>query len=265
MTKIKLIFENNTDTRDVDFQLIENEVSVIWIKKIKHLKHIPFDPVETTGFDFSDIDSHYKNFCTLSGVEYQRMDYSNQDTLNHLHELYEKNHERLSTVPNNNALYIFHHAIHDQEFKHEKKDFYVGWGIREGILTSSYPCNKFYSDVVEANCLYLPWSELGKTPLTYYNNQEPNDVSRFLQLAKPHITLRARFMIAADSRPSQTFPKEFEEWFEHYKNDWLQHHNIEQWRPCDEFSAVPLAQPVNDVDMKTIINTHPTLKKVELW
>ena len=264
MTKIKLIFENDTDTQDVDFQLIENEVSVIWAQKIKHLRHIPFDPVETTGFDFSDLDLHYKNFCTLSGVEYQRMDYSNHDTLNHLHELYEKNHERLSTVPNNNALYIFHHAIHDQEFKHKKKDFYVGWGIREGILTSSYPCNKFYSDIVEANCLYLPWSELGKTPLTYYNNKEPNDVSRFLQLAKPHTTLRARFMIATEDRPPQTFPKEFEEWFERYKNDWLEYHKLEQWTSRDEFGAVPLAQPIDNINIKEMIESYPTLKKIEL-
>ena len=72
----------------------------------------------------------------------------------------------------------------------------VGWGVKEGMLTEMFHCNSHYENKIIANNIYLPWTELGKKPLQYWKNKEPDNQSRFNELAKPHITLRPKFMIA---------------------------------------------------------------------
>ena len=69
----------------------------------------------------------------------------------------------------------------------------IGWGVKEGPLTHRFNCGDYNDDHIRRNNLYLQWSELGKTPLEYWRNQEPNDQARLNTLAKPHITFRAKF------------------------------------------------------------------------
>jgi hypothetical protein len=266
--KIKLIFTDNINTHDEDFILADNPVSNIWIKKIKHLCNIKIDPIETSGIKFKKIEDQHKKFCKLAEIEFKKLNYNTQEDFNYLHELYEKHHDKLSKKKENEDLYMFHHAVHNAV--HEKglqksnKNFFIGWGIKEGPLTTNFKCNQFYSSKIKKNNLYLPWTELGKKPLTYFKTHEPDNIERFIQLAKPHITLRPKFMIARYEEVENHLPEDFNIWFNKFKNKWLSYHELNDWKEQDEFSAVLLASPINNIDIDRIISNYPTFHSISI-
>ena len=82
---------------------------------------------------------------------------------------------------------------------------------------------------------------MGKTPLAYWKNAEPNNQSRFNELAKPHITFRTKFFVAIKNIKPTTLSNNFLDWFDSYKNSWFEHYNINKWDHIDEHSAPLLA------------------------
>jgi len=266
MKRLKIVFNNNNKKQELLYNIVLNPVSERWIKKIKHLSKIKHSPIETTDLSFSqNIEHVHREFCEFAGLEYNRIDYNEQQSLNLLHELYVSNHDRLSTVKNNDILYQFHNAIHELEKKNRNVRFYIGWGTAEGPLEEQFNCNEFYAKKFIKNNLYLPWTELGKTPLDYYNNNEPSEFNRFCDLSKPHITLRAKFMIALKDYDPPELSQEFQQWFSQFKTQWLKHYNIKDWRPCDEYLGVLLAQPEDPtVDIEQVLKLYPTFHSLEL-
>lgn len=263
---IKLYFSNGEKKQSFCYKLVTNPVAERWIKKIKHLSKIKHNSIETTGVSFAqNIENIHREFCKFAGVEYNFIDYKEQKSLNRLHELYVSNHDRLSKLKNNDILYKFHNAIHELEKQKIGKRFYIGWGTSEGPLEEKFNCNEFYAETFIKNNLYLPWTELGKTPLDYYKNNEPTEFNRFCKLSKPHITLRAKFMIALKDFDPPKLSAEFEQWFAQFKTPWLQHYNIRDWRACDEYLGVLLAEPENrTIDIKQVLEEYPTFHSVEL-
>lgn len=266
MKKLKIVFNKGKETHDIDYVVADNPVADLWANKIKHLRNTDIDPIETSGFEFKSLETYHKKFCTEARIEFKKIDYDSQKDLNYLHELYEKNHDRLSVGKNSKLLYTFHHAIHDRENKNKNETkYYVGWGVKEGPLTMAYKCNEFYSDHIEKNNLYLPWSELGKTPLVYYKNKEPSQLDRFIELAKPHMTLRPRFMICRRGEGVKKFDDGFKTWFTTLSQGWLGHYGLEQWREQDEFSGVLLATPSDaKTDTDVIIKEYPKFKTLSI-
>ena len=233
----KIIFDNNIE---VNYRLHDTELAEKWANKIKHLQNVPIDSIESRIEDFSDIKQIYSKFCKFADIDPIDLDPLNQDKLNQLHQIYEEQHDRLSRLKDNNILYRLHHAVHFHE-GHSTKNIHVGWGTREGILTDQFECHKFYEDNIIKNYIYLPWSELGKKPRSYWKDQEPNDQKRFNTLAKPHTTFRAKFFIATKDKNPELFDENFVEWFDKYKQRWFEHHNIKKWDSVDEDSAPLLA------------------------
>jgi hypothetical protein len=262
---INFYFFNGKQKESLSYRLVHNPVSERWIKKIKHLSRIPHSVLETTGLSFAqNIERIHREFCEFAGIEYKKTNYSEQQLLNLLHELYVTNHDRLSKLKNNNVLYEFHNAIHELE-KQAGKRFYIGWGTSEGPLEEQFNCNEYYSETLVKNNLYLPWTELGKTPLHYYNNNEPTNVERFCNLAKPHVTLRAKFMIAMKDFDPPALSPEFEQWFAQFKTQWTRHYNIKDWRACDEYLGVLLAEPQDrTIDIEQVVKEYPTFHSLEL-
>jgi len=238
----KIIFDNNIE---VNYRLHDTELAEKWANKIKHLQNVPIDPIESGIEDFSDIKQIYNEFCKFANTEPIELEPLNQDKLNQLHRIYEEQHHRLSKLKNNTILYRLHHSVHFHEGLGSNtkslKNIAVGWGKYEGILTNQYKCYDFYEDRIIKNNIYLPWSELGKTPRTYWENKEPNNQNRFNTLAKPHTTFRAKFFIATKDKNPELFDKNFVEWFDKYKQRWFEHHNIKKWDSVDEDSAPLLA------------------------
>jgi len=264
--KVKLIFSNrNNQLHDENFTLVDNPISLLWIKKIKHLQKIDVDPIETSPYNFHNLHDQHKDFCTLAKIPFIKVDYEEQESLNYLHELYEKNHDRVSKFKNNQLLYKFHLSIHLREGSKFLEDlFIVGWGTKEGPLTTKLNCNEFYSNQVRANNLYLPWSELGKRPKTYFENKELKEINRFISIAKPHITLRARFAIAKKNIEVLPLSKNFIDWFESFKTKWLSHYDLKTWRDIDEYSAVHLASPDHPINVEKMLKEYPKFLKIEI-
>jgi hypothetical protein len=241
--RFKVVFADSQNKQvDLDYSLNDNLVADKWFKKIKHLKNVAVDPVECNQESFTNLKHIYTQFCEFAGVEPINFIEINQQLLNKFHELYEQTHNTLANKPNNSIIYKFHHAIHFHEGKSpEEKRIDVGWGVKEGMLTEIFHCNHYYENHIQTNNIYLPWTELGKKPLQYWKNKEPDNQNRFNELAKPHITLRPKFMIALKDIKPVEFENNFVHWFSKYKKDWLETYDIKKWDTIDEYSAVALA------------------------
>jgi hypothetical protein len=265
MKKIKLNFKNaKSQTESITYTLADNIIANKWIKKIKHLQKIKPSETETSGYHKGTLENLHKEYCQFAGIEYFDMDYSQQSSLNVLHETYEQNHERLSRQENNEIIYRFHQAIHAQETQYEKTLYhYVGWGTMEGPLTEIFNCNEHYADAMLKNNIYLPWSELGKTPLHYFEDKEPSHIERIFELVKPHVTLRTKFVICKGDKTVKKLSKEFKDWFQPYKNPWLNYYSITDWQARDEQSGVLLAECDDHVlDIKLFLDTYPLFDSI---
>ena len=254
--KFKIFFKDSKDrTFDLDYTLHDSIVAEKWFRQIKHLKNIPIDEVESDLVDLSDLHSIYKEFCEFAGIKAQALPgVVPQAQLNTMHQLYEDLHEKLSRQKDNSALYKFHRAIHFYESKQIDSKHngigHIGWGVKGGPLEEKFNCNQFYEQSIIKNNIYLPWSELGKTPVQYFNDKEPNEQSRFNNLAKPHITLRSQFFIAKNDLEPLQLDKQFVDWFAQYKDQWFIHHGIDKWDSIDERSAPLLAHADSDYVLK---------------
>ena len=247
----KIVFQKGSSTFDVDYVLNDSVIANKWYHKIKHLQHVPMDPVESTNKHL-DLESIYEQFVDFANISPIDIDFNNitQKDLNLLHQVYENEHDRLSKRRDSSILYQFHHAIHGKEKTGYKKNRkYVGWGVKEGLLNELFKCNPHFDTHIQKNFVYANEAELGKTPYQYWSNGEPNEKDRVLQLCKPHMTLRARFFIAIEDQFPLDFDRNFDTWFSQYKADWLALHGLSEWRPIDEQSAPLLATTTCKVDL----------------
>ena len=240
--KFKIVFaDKNNQSVDIDYTLNDTSLAEKWFPKIKHLKNIPIDPIESKQVNLSNLKEIYEQFCKFADIPPIKFETVDQKLCNQLHEIYEKSHGQLSKSKDSSILYKFHHSIHFHEGICKNTNIKVGWGVKEGPLTEKFHCNSYYEDKIIANNMYLPWAELGKTPKAYWEDKEPNDQDRFNALAKPHKTFRAKLFIATEDKNPKPFDVNFVEWFNKYKDNWFAHHNIQKWDNIDEDSAPLLA------------------------
>jgi hypothetical protein len=264
----KIILKNKDNHQiDVDYELHHSALSEKWANKIKHLKRVPIDPIESGIDNVSDIQQLYKQFCEFAGLEPIQFDTFNQSTYNTLHKIYEQQHEKLIKKKDyHTILYKFHHSIHYNEqpaekngrawnhrhgvmLHHRPEAIQIGWGIKEGPLTEQFDCHSYYADQLEQNNIYQPWAELGKKPFKYWSNKEPNDQKRINELCKPHKTLRAKFFISLKDITPKKFPPDFIQWFNQYKKDWILEHKIKDYTEIHQYSAPLLAHTSNKQDL----------------
>jgi|TARA_R110000796_G_scaffold36595_1_gene93078 hypothetical protein len=250
-SKFKVILSNQENKElDVEYELHDSILAEKWIKKIKHLKRVAINPIESQIVDVSNLQSIYNEFCEFANLQPIDIKNFNQDKLNQLHKVYEDQHEVLSKRKNNEILYKFHHSIHHNEgIKASKDELVVGWGVYEGPLTEQFNCYSYYAHQIEQNNIYLPWSELGKKPFAYYTDKEPNNQKRVNELCKPHTTFRAKFFISFKDITPSHFTPDFSKWFDQYKQAWFEAHNINEYTEIHEYSAPLLAHTYNKQDL----------------
>jgi len=259
--RFKIIFEDrNGHNIDLDYQLHDSIVAEKWFKKIKHLKNIPIDDIESNNVNLENLYQIYNEFCKFANLDPISVKKINQPLLNQLHSIYKETHDRLSSKKDNSILYKFHHAIHHHEDHKNKlrKNYNIGWGIKEGPLSEDFLCNEYYSNSLQKNNIYLPWAELAKKPFVYWADKEPSSQGQVNELCKPHKKLCAKFKIALEDLIPEKLDPTFLEWFETFKPLWLKHHNIKKWDEIDELSAPLLAiakhsQTLNSLKFKKII------------
>jgi hypothetical protein len=152
-----------------------------------------------------------------------------QHYFNSIHKIYEQNYN------GNPAWLDFHEHIHmcEMYFKETDDLFYIDYREKSGLLEK--PMNPDWlintQTTVCAGDIYVQWSELGKTPYNYWKNNEPNDIKRICELAKPWLKLRPTIYVALDDmdRLKNIQCDEFSAWWKDYQQDWKNHWNIPNW------------------------------------
>jgi hypothetical protein len=240
---MKILFSNNVT---VELEIDDSPIGKIYQKTYKHLSNLPIP------FSKWDNRSNYKD--TLSYAELvdqlamyaERLSISidkqrclNQDQLyfNAIHTIYEKQYDGSPGWLN------FHEHIHMCEgyFQKEPKTFLIDYREKMGPLEKTFDRSWLNTTTtnIKAGDIYVAWSELGKTPYVYWQDNEPPVTERMRQLIKPWVKLIPKIKIALEDidRLENVKVAEFEAWWEQYKGPWLQHWNLTDWNTHDIFSV----------------------------
>ena len=244
---MKLSFQNN---HQVPIQLHLGPALTAVQDRYKHLQHVPIkfneweNPFYTHNNTYDELVRQLIKFGkkVMVPVDQELCLSKTQSYLNHLHEIYEKNYN------GDPGWLAFHEHIHLCELHGNddanKKILVIDHRELAGPLNKKFDttwlCNSTVK--VKAGDVYFFWAELGKTPYGYWKNNEPNDINRLCELAKPWLTVRGQLSIAledVDTIPDQEKWKEFCNWFAPFKEEWMRRWNIDKLLD-DEISSSSL-------------------------
>jgi hypothetical protein len=241
--QMKIVFSNNVT---IDLKIDNSPIGKIYQKTYKHLSNL------SIPFSEWDNSSNYKDTLTyvelvdrlimyagrLSiDIDKQRCLEQDQLYFNAIHKIYEKQYNGSPGWLN------FHEHIHMCEtyFKKEPRIFSIDYREKMGMLER--PVDRSWLDTTTTNInagdVYVAWSELGKTPYTYWRDNEPPVIERMCELVKPWVKFVPKIKIALENIDQLTGIEiaEFEIWWEQYKGPWLQHWNLSDWTTHDIFSV----------------------------
>jgi hypothetical protein len=178
-----------------------------------------------------------------------------QDQLyfNHLHKIYEKGYD------GNPDWLDYHEHIHLCEKKlFHRSDLILYHRELSGPLAQ--PMNlkwlKISTHQLQPGDLYVEWAELGKTPYTYWMNNEPDNKEQLCNLAKPWVNLYSKLTVSFSNRT--LFPihnqTDFDLWWQSRSQDWCQHWNIDSWTLADMNSVIVVGKIDNFHELTNILH-----------
>ena len=259
------------DTGTVDIELYPGTPTDIILKYFKHLQHVP---VPIRDWDYPFYLDHVKlehvveklcNVATQLNIEIDPERCDQQSYLNHLHGIFEKNY-------NGGPQWLeFHENIHLCETLIEPD------GRR--VLTIDYrelvgPLLLDFDHTLLDQCrldiqpgdVTVGWSELGKTPYGYWENQEPNNVDRICELVKPHLKFRPRLEITIQPQPER-HPENIEnflKWWACYESVWCKHWNLPSWSLGQMFGKFVIGHVVDFDKFLQLLRSNRPLNYVTL-
>lgn len=231
------------DNSFLDIDLIESPLKSYVLKFLKHLQHVEID--------FKEWDNPYYNkdpvelllkYATKLGIKINTFDIKeNQEALNYLHEIYEENYD-------GDPLWLkFHEQIHRCEFKRIDLSLNLEWREKGGLLNSTIS-NPIINDYGKTKICFgdvcMEWAELGKTPYDYWLDNEPDDIYRLCQLAKPWITLRPRLEVYLEDFDTLEHRVKnqdaFNKWWNKYEKIWCNHWGLSEYKFETQFKAIKI-------------------------
>jgi hypothetical protein len=222
----------------------------------------PFYLDQTT---IGDTIMQLHSFAKQLSIEVDTEQCHQQCYLNHLHEIYEKNYD-------GKPLWLdFHDHIHlCERLPRPRLNKYLIINYRElaGPLSSKFDNNlldQLRLDIRPGD-VTVGWAELGKTPYSYWESQEPDDVDRICQLAKPHLKFRPRLEITIQSRPKKD-PVDIEnflKWWACYESVWCKHWNLPSWSLDHMFGKFVIGHVVDFDKFLQMLRSNRPLKYVTL-
>lgn len=229
-----------------DIVLDQGPVSQVIEKTFKHLQHVPIPFREWDNPFFLSTQAHESLVNRL--VYFARRLNVNIDSdlclrqdqkyLNHLHEIYEKSYD------GDPDWLDYHEHIHlceKSETKYDFKKLVINYREKAGPLERKFDplFRQSFKNKVTAGEVYVSWAELGKTPYHYWKNNEPDDIDRICELAKPWLILRPKLNIAFSDIDFMVNKKSdsFDQWWEQHHDSWCRYWNIDRWSIYDMFSV----------------------------
>jgi hypothetical protein len=262
---MQLILSNG---QTVDLVLNQSSLSETYQKIYKHLSHleIPFNswdnPYHVFSIGYETLVEHLIQFAKKVNVDVDKTKCLIQDQqyFNQIHKIYEQGYDGRRDWLN------FHEHIHLCERYFELPDKYLHIDYREKSGPLEKPMQPEWltstTTKIKAGDMFVQWSELGKSPYLYWENNEPNDINRICQLAKPWLKLRPKIYIALvdiDTLENVECEK-FETWWADYKTAWCKHWNLEDWTienmfGCNVFGQVSQIDQLRENLQNNIIPT----------
>jgi hypothetical protein len=165
---------------------------------------------------------------------------NDQPYFNHIHKLYEQGYD------GSPAWLDFHEHIHLCETYHQGPRMVIHYREKAGLLQRKFNIDWLAGATtkIKTGDVFLEWAELGKTPYSYWEDQEPNNINRICELAKPWINLIPKLQVALEDKDILSDKKivEFEKWWAEYNESWCQHWQLPKWTISDQFSVIVIGQ-----------------------
>ena len=247
------------------YQLANTPMAGEWIKKIKHISKIPLDTTYTNKNDptitkeslNSNIAKDIESLNNIIGKIYDvKSEYTQQDC-NYLHSFTIK-HQYNQTLETRNIIHRLHRQLHllEDRFNVEYKQQWIlaDWGEAGGPLTSIHkqsPYDDYYDLNMAAGNIYHCWAEFGKTPYSYWKDQDVDDIDHFINNCKPHMTFRPGFGLCIDDHVGKSYDAKFEKWFKKYQSIWEETYNAPPISPYS-MGGILLAKPLDQFDFSNI-------------
>jgi hypothetical protein len=265
---MKLLFDVDT----VEIELYPGAATDRVLKCFKHLQHVPL-PIRAWDYPFyldestvENIVDQLCNFAKQLNISIDPAQCQQQSYLNDLHRVYEKNY-------NGKSLWLdFHESIHLCERINDPpsiiRQLKVDYRELAGPLVSKFD-NSFNSQFklnLDAGEITVGWAELGKTPYHYWAHNEPDDMSRLCELAKPYLNFRPRLCIPIDPvRPRETIDIEnFTAWWQSRQPIWCDHWGIESWTLDHMFGQIVIGRVADFDKFRGLLQSKNKLLRVVL-
>lgn len=236
------------DGIQVPISLNSSDLAEVIKKIFKHLQHValPFRDRDSYLYILKSDQSHLVDQLIKNGqlldifVDREKCMAQDQEYLNHLHKIYECNYD-------GDPIWLdYHEYIHLCEFKFTPHKKIINLDFREkaGLLEQKFDMSWLKTSTTKLNPgdVFVSWAELGKTPFAYWKNNEPDDLDRLCQLAKPWLKLRPKMSVAFEKIDhlqlvqNDESADKFNEWWSHYHDAWCDYWEIDSWSLSDMFS-----------------------------
>lgn len=220
------------------------DIILRWYKHLQHVD-IPWRPWDYERHylqkTLQGIQDDLKDTANKLGLQIDMGRLSDQQYLNELHMIYEQKYDGSQQWTD------YHEVIHSIEKKPTGRPdyFVVNYRHLAGPLKILFQYNWLeYTELsIRPGTVFIEMDELGKSPHRYWLDNEPDNLERFNQLAKPWVWMRPRLTFALDQIDSVIHHREeFENWFDRYKKAWCTHWNIIDWTIENMHAKLPIGQ-----------------------
>jgi len=264
---MKLLFNNN---ESINLFLNDSLVAERFKKIYKHLQHVPLDFKSWDNIHYkinTSFEKHVENLIIFGkklSIDVEKDRCLNQEYLNYLHKIYEKNYDGKP------EWLEFHEHIHicENHDREIKKFIVIDYREKAGLLTKKIE-KDMLNDLqvkVKKGQLFTRWSELGKNPFSYFEDKEPNDIERICELVKPWLILRPKIFIAledCDFTPQKNL-QEFKLWWSIYSSDWCKHYDLMKYDIADIFGVSIIGYTDNSEKIDNLLKQNILPNKVSL-
>jgi hypothetical protein len=108
-----------------------------------------------------------------------------------------------------------------------QKTLKIDYNEKSGLLEKPFDRQwlKDAKSKITAGDVFICWQELGKTPYTYWSDNEPNDIVRMQQVIKPWVKLKPNIFVALEDIDLEEKSKltEFGFWWAQYSKELCQY------------------------------------------
>ena len=223
----------------------------------------PFYEIRLSHLDLVDHLVKYGKKLSIN-VDQHRCLIRDQLYFNQLHKIYEKSY-------NGDPDWLdFHEHIHicESYSQKHKKVLCIDYREKAGLLEKPMDPDWIAETQtkVYAGDLYVRWSELGKTPYHYWKDNEPNELSRICELAKPWMKLRPKICIALEdiNLLENVDQIGFKNWWSKYQEGWTTHWGLTRWTIENIFGASVFGKTLQAEQLKNYLRDDAIPVKVSL-